>query len=127
MNNRKSRRAARQTCRALARGETNEEAFRLLSTLNGVVVPDDGPPGGRRDCAILLVDTRPPAVIVRRENIHRALRAVGIQCDGLDFLLREMAASPKDDGTRYPVLIIVRNVVHLHYVNWAPLSRGGVS
>jgi len=63
--------------------------------------------------------------IVRREHILPALALVGLTVEGLDSVLTEIAASPKDDGRRFPVLIMIEGWLQLAWIQVHPVVAGG--
>ena len=72
-----------------------------------------------KTCIILAGERTKPAV-VHRESVRLIIEGAAVE-----EALREIAASPLDDGTRFPVLVLVDGIMAATWVKCRALSTGG--
>jgi hypothetical protein len=86
-----------------------------------VATPIDTSP---RAVVVLLTErTRP--FVVTRSHVQLAMHSIGLHLEGLDEMLEGISESPEDDGSHYPVLILVDGWMQVGFVEAHALSRGG--
>ena len=107
------------------RRNLDKRAERLLAKLPGTIVaaPTYATP---KSCAILLTERTAP-IIVTRALIQPAVHTVGMHIDGLDEVLGQIAKSTDDDGSHYPVLILIDGWLQVAFTESFVLGRGGAA
>ena len=107
------------------RRRIDRRADKLLARLRGhaMLVPSGITP---RDGVVLLAEGLPP-IIVPRKLVQPLSRICGAEIDGLDGLLEEIAADPRDDGTHWPVFIRIDDGIEVAFqgATILPITQGG--
>jgi hypothetical protein len=111
---------SRHERRALSR-----RADRILERLHGAPVTCEQQTSARTHIVVVGEGTEP--AMLRRADMVPALALLGLRLEGLAGMLTEIAASPLDDGKRYPVLIMIDGWMQCAWIDLHALARGGAA
>ena len=84
-------------------------------------------PGTSARTHVVIVGADAAPTIMRRADMVPALALLGLRLEGLAETLADIAASPSDDGKRFPVIIMLGGWIQAAWIDLHPTARGGTA
>ncbi len=101
----------------------SEQADRILASMHGAPIFCE--PGTSARTHVVLVGADAVPAVMRRAEMVPALALLGLRLEGLSETLADIAASPLDDGKRFPVIIMLGGWMQAAWIDLHPITRGG--